>query len=144
VSSASVTNNSVPAGAANPNGSISELVSGILADGQRLFRQQIEMVRAEFKEDVRRTKDVAMYMGLGLAFAAVGGLMLMIALVFVLNDYAGLPLWSCWAIVGGAFVAIGAASAYLGYRVMSTYSPLPDKSLNALQENVSWIANPQT
>ena len=55
----------------------------------------------------------------------------------------GGSLAGCWAAVGGAAVALGAIAFVVGGRILGTYNPLPDKSLNALQENVSWIANPQ-
>jgi hypothetical protein len=124
---------------------LSELVSGILTDGQRLLRQQVDMVRAEFKEDVRKTKQAVQYLGIGVAVATLGLIHLTIAAVFLLNYLApDLPMWACWAIVGGAAVVLGGLAAYLGTRILARNNPLPDKSFNALTENVSWIANPQT
>ncbi len=122
--------------------SLTDLVSGILSDAERLIRQQVEMVRAEFKEDLRHTKEAAMALGAGVALLAAGGFLLLVAIVYLLNLTA-LPLWACWAIVGGAVVLIGGAALYAGYRILANNNPLPDKSLNALQENVSWITNPQ-
>ncbi len=138
-----VTAQSAPTADGQPK--LSELVSGILTDAQRLVRQQVEMVRAEFKEDVRHTKQAVQYLGIGVVIATLGAIHLTIAAVFLLNYLApGLPLWACWAIVGGVAVAGGVLAIYLGTRVLARNNPLPDKSFNALTENVSWIANPRT
>jgi hypothetical protein len=122
------------------------LIAGILDDGQKLFRQQIEMIRAEFQEDVRKTKQSALYLGIGSGIISLGVILLSVALVYLLHYLTtpNLPLWACWAIVGGLFVLIGGIALYVGYRIISTNNPLPDKSLHALQENVSWIANRQS
>lgn len=133
-----------PPHAGNGHHSVTELVSGIVSDAERLFRQQIEMVRAEFKEDLRRTKEVVIYMSAGVALAALGVAMLLVALVHVIHEFAGLPLSASWAIVGGVALVLGAVGVFVAARILASYNPLPDKSLHALQENVSWIANRQS
>jgi len=125
--------------------SLTELVSGIVSDAQQLFRQQIDMVKAEVKEDVRKTKQTALAFAAGGTLIALGVVLLAVSLVYLLNYLVPtLPLWACWAIVGGVITLLGAVACYVGTRVMASYNPLPDKSLNALQENVSWITNRQS
>jgi len=114
-------------------------VSGILNDAQTLIRQQAAMLRAEIKEDFRRTGDVARYMSVGAVLCAIGGLFLMISLVYLLNWFApSLPVWACWAICGGLYLVLGGVAVYAGKRILDTYNPLPDKTLNALEENLTW------
>lgn len=126
--------------------SLSELVSGIMSDGQRLVRQQVDMVKAEVKEDLRRTKQTALVFAAGAALIALGAVLLAVSLVYLLEALTApnLPLWACWAIVGGVILLAGGVGVYVGTRVLASYNPLPDKSFNALQENVSWIANRQS
>lgn len=125
--------------------SMTELVSGIVSDAQTLIRQQVAMLRTEIKEDMRRTKDAAKYMGLGAALAALGGLFLVISLVYLIQWLAPtLPLWACWAIVGGVLVVGGLIAAYAGKRIFDSFNPLPDKTAEALEENLTWIANRQS
>jgi hypothetical protein len=126
---------------ANDKPPLTDLVSGIVSDAQTLLRQQINMLRSEFKEDMRLTKEAAKYMGVGAMVASLGGIFLLISLVFLL-DWAmpDLPLWACWAIVGGVLFLGGLTAVYVGKRIFNSFNPLPDKTVNALQENVSWIA----
>lgn len=125
-------------------GNLSELVSGILTDAQSLFRQQIELIRAEFLEDLRRTRQVAQCFGAGILLLAVGAVMFLVASVYLLEHLTGLPLWACWAIVGGGSLVAGAMTLFVGSRILASYNPLPNKSFHALQENVSCLTNRQT
>jgi hypothetical protein len=126
--------------------SLTDLVSGIVSDAQTLLRQQVVMLRSEFKEDMRRTKEAAKYVGLGAAVAAVGGLFLVVSLVYLLHWLTDgrLAEWACWAIVGGVLFVGGLIAMYVGKRIFESFNPLPDKTVNALQENVSWITNRQS
>ncbi len=127
-----------------PSSTMTELVSGILSDGQTLVRQQVEMLRAEIKDDVRRTANAAAYMGFGAALTALGGFFLLMSLVPLLGWlFPTLPVWACWAIVGFTFLVVGGISLYLGKRAFEKFNPLPVKSFNALQENLSWKTNHQ-
>jgi predicted lysophospholipase L1 biosynthesis ABC-type transport system permease subunit len=120
---------------------VTQLVSGIAEDAQRLIRQQYQMLRAEVKEDIRRTKTALKYMGLGIAASLVGAMFLVIALPLLINWAFNLPAWAGWAIVGGVVLVVGLIALFAGKRVFEKNNPLPDKTLNALEENLSWIAN---
>src|SRR5256885_10851168 len=80
---------------------LTELVSGIADDAQRLITQQYQMLRAEVREDLRRTKAAVTYMGFGAAALAVGLLFLVVTLPLLINWGFNLPEWAGWAIVGG-------------------------------------------
>jgi len=130
---------------AEESSNVTRLVSGILDDAQKLIGQQMAMVRAEVREDVRRTLSAVKYLGIGVGVAAVGALFVVVGLVPLLHDLApSLPYWACWMIVGAVFVGLGAAALLAGRSILKSFNPLPDKSLNALQENVSWITTPRS
>jgi hypothetical protein len=99
------------------------------------------MLRAEVKEDIRRTKAAVSYMALGGAAVAVGALFLVIAIPLLINWAFNWPSWAGWTIVGGVMLVLGGIGLYAGRRIFEKNNPLPDKTLNALEENVSWIAN---
>ena len=120
-------------------GTVAELLSGILDDAQTLIPQQGAMLRAEIKEDARRTAQVVQYMSAGGVLAAVGALFLMISLVYLLNWLVpSIPMWACWAIIGAVNVLSAIAAFVIGRRLLGTYNPLPDKTLTAIEENLTW------
>lgn len=129
--------------ATTPVASVAELLGGIVGDVQTLIRQQAQMLRAEIKEDFRRSQTAALYIGAGLLLAAVGTLFLVVGLVHLLHYLApSLPYFACWLIVGGVLVAGGLAAAYAGKKIFEKYNPLPDKTFNALTENLTWQTTP--
>ena len=123
---------------------LTELVSGIADDAQRLITQQYQMLRAEVREDLRRTKAAVTYLGFGAAATAVALLFLVIALPLLINDLLGVTTTHPevgWAIVGGVLLVVGIIGLLAGRRIFQKNNPLPDKTLNAVEENLSWIAN---
>jgi hypothetical protein len=127
-----------------PEPTLTELVSGIADDAQRLIHQQYQMLRAEIKEDVRRTKSALAYMGFGIGASLVGALFLVVALPLLINDLLDVVTtrpWVGWAIIGGVMLVVGIIGLLVGRRIFQKNNPLPDKTLNALEENLSWIAN---
>jgi hypothetical protein len=126
-------NNTLP-----PGQSVSGLVSGILDDAQTLFKQQVEMFKAEVREDFRRSKRAAEYGALGVVLATVGALGLVTAIVYLLHEQYQFTMWASWLIVGGAFTVAGVAFGFASYYLLERFNPLPDKTFSALQENLSW------
>jgi len=134
----------VPAGPPAPQPStFTELVSGILNDAQKLVRQQIDMAKAEFKEDLSRTKRATIFGGIGVTLATVGGLTLVGFLVALLAAF-GFSVWASCLIIGGILLAAGITFGVIAQQLFESFNPLPDKTFNALQENLTWKTEPQT
>lgn len=125
-------------------GTVTELVSGILNDAQKLARQQIDMLKSEFKEDLRRTKRATLFGGIGVVLATVGGLTLVAFLVAFLSEQFGFTVWASNLIIGGILLAAGVAFGVIAQQLFESFNPLPDKTFNALQENITWKTEPQT
>jgi hypothetical protein len=118
--------------------SVTGLVSGIINDAQTLLRQQAEMLKAEVREDFQRSKRAAEFGSLGIVLATVGVMGLITALVYVLSEQFGFKMWASWGIVGGLFAIAGGALGYYSYVLLERFNPLPDKTFNALKENITW------
>jgi len=123
---------------------VTELVSGIVNDTQKLIRQQIDLMKAEIKYDIKRTADAAKFFGIGIGLSLIAALFLLVSIpLFVHWLFPQLPEFACWASTGGVLLVAALVAFYLGKRVFDSFNPLPDKSLHAMQENLSWIANPR-
>lgn len=128
-----------PVTASSPTaGTVTGLVSGILDDAHKLLRQQFDMLKAEVKEDFRRSKRAAEYGGLGIVLLTVGFLGIVMALAYFLHEQYQFSMWASWGITGGLFLIVGGALAATSYIMLERFNPLPDKTFRALQENLSW------
>jgi uncharacterized membrane protein YqjE len=121
--------------------SVTALVRGIVKDAQELFRQQVTLFKAEFREDMRKTREAALSLVVGVGVAFFGVSLLLFALVNLLTWVSGLPVWASFAIIGGVALAVGLALIVAGKRRFESFNPLSDQSAEALRENVQWITN---
>lgn len=118
--------------------SLTGLVSEIISDAQTLVKQQAEMLKAEVREDFKRSKRAAELGGIGIVCTTVGALGLITALAYLLHEQFQFAMWASWGIVGGLFTIAGVVLGAYSYVLLERFNPLPDKSLNALKENITW------
>lgn len=118
--------------------SVTGLVAGIISDAQTLLKQQAEMLKAEVREDFQRSKRAAEFGAIGIVCATVGALGLITALAYLLHEQFQFAMWASWGIVGGLFMIAGFALGGFSYVLLERFNPLPDKTFNALKENITW------
>lgn len=122
--------------------SVTALVTGIVNDAQVLFKQQLALIRSEIRDDLQKTKEGALTLTAGAVVCLVAGILLCLTLVHLLNwAVPDLPLWACYAIVGGLFAAVGGALVFVGVKKFQSFSPLPEQSVEGLKENLQWQTN---
>lgn len=114
------------------------LVSGILTDVQQLMAQQARLLRLEVREDLRKARSGAIFLGAGLGVAAVGGLFVCVALPLLLHALTNWPQWLCFGIFGILFVFIGAGAAYAAKKLFKEATSLPE-STTTLKENLTCL-----
>jgi len=129
-----------PPAAAEP--SVTSLVSGIIVDAQRLIQQQFAMFRHEIRTDVRKAKEGALGLVLGLGITLIGGVLLALMLSLALQEAVpGLPLWTCFGIVGAALTILGGIVVYASIKKLESFDPLSDQAAESLKENWQWKSN---
>jgi Putative Actinobacterial Holin-X, holin superfamily III len=131
-------------GQSPPERSVTTLVSGIIADAQQLIQQQFTMFRQEIRDDLRKTKEAALSLALGVGISLVGSVLLLLMLPFLLYwAVPALPLWACFGIVGGVLTTLGGALVYAGVKKIESFNPLSDQSAQTMKENLQWTTNPK-
>jgi len=107
---------------------------------KKLFRQHVEMLRAEVKQDLNRSKQAALLLGAGALVSFLGALLLLISVVYGVQAlWPNLPHWACWAIVGAAVLIPGLVVLAAGQRILEMLNPLPEKSMQSLEEDFTWM-----
>jgi len=80
-------------------------------------------------------------LAVGAALLALGGVLLCFAVVYVLHEVAGLPLWASFLIVGGVITGLGAVLFFIGRAKAGQVNVIPPQTAETMKENVQWIRN---
>ncbi|HEY3788751.1 MAG TPA: phage holin family protein [Urbifossiella sp.] len=126
-----------------PATTVTELLSGILDDAQKLVRQQIDLAKAEFKEELAQTRRASEFGGIGLVLMTIGGLTLVAFLVNLLHEHFQYSMWASCLIIGSILLSIGIILLLAARNVLDRFSLVPEKTLKSLRENLTWKTEPQ-
>ena len=111
-------------------------VGGLTADLSKLMRQEVELAKAEVKEEASRAgKSAGLLGGAGAAgyFALLfGSLAVMFGLAVVMHTaWAALLVATAYGVVGGVLYSRGRAG-------LKTLSPAPTQTVETVKEDVQW------
>jgi len=127
----------------NADASMSSLVGGIIDDARHLLKQEVQLAKSEFQQELVKTKQGAVMIGAGLAMASVGALLLCFMLTYLLNYLVpAIPLWGCFGIVGGVFAVGGGILLLSGVNQLGDVSLVPRRTVHELKETVTWSKTP--
>jgi nitrate/nitrite transporter NarK len=116
--------------------SLGELLSVVTSDIQTLFRQEVELAKAEVRQEVNKAgKAAGMYGGAGFAGYMVL-LFLSLAAVLGLSNvmdggWAALIVTAVWAVIAAVLYQRGRTR-------MRTVSPKPEQTVDSMKENAEW------
>ena len=120
--------------------SIGEVIGNISNDLSQLFRQEVELAKAEIKEEAAKAGKAAGMLG-GAGFAGyLAVVLLSFALVFGLANVMD----AGWAalIVAVIWLIIGAVLYMNGRKKLKTVDPMPRRTVDTLKEDAQWLKNP--
>jgi len=117
--------------------SIKQILQDIVNHVGDIMRSELRLARTEVRQDVTHYAKTSAFIGVAgiLAFYA-GGLVLLSA-VYALQDV--MPSWLAALLIG---VAVGTVAAILymtGRKKLAKASLRPDKTIQTLEDNVTWF-----
>jgi hypothetical protein len=120
--------------------SIGELIGNISDDLSQLFRQEVELAKAELKQEATKAGKAAGMLG-GAGFAGyLAVVLLSFAAVFALD--AVMPAGWAALIVAVVWAIIGAALYVVGKNRLKTVDPMPRRTVETIKEDAQWLKNP--
>ena len=127
-------------GSQRPTGpSFTSLVEGLIEDFRNLIVQEIRLAKHEFEQEVGKARAAAVSMSVGIGLAILGGLLLIVMLVHLLQALTGLPLWACYGTIGGSCIAASIVLLMKAKRTATGIHMVPTKTVQTLKENVTWM-----
>jgi hypothetical protein len=120
--------------------SVGELIGNISDDLTQLFRQEVELAKAEVRQEAAKAGKAAGMLG-GAGFAGyLAVVLLSFALVFGLANVMD----AGWAalIVAVVWAAVGAVLYAGGRKRLKTVDPMPRRTVETIKEDAQWLKNP--
>jgi Putative Actinobacterial Holin-X, holin superfamily III len=118
---------------------LAQLFGGFVSDARELLRQEVARAKREVHAELHKTMRAMVSLSLGLGLAALGGMVLIVMLVHLVNTVTELLLWSCYGMVGGVCILSGGMLLYLGKHTITHIDMLPQQTVETMKENVKWI-----
>jgi hypothetical protein len=128
----------------NSEPTLAQLMHGLVNDAKLLMRQELALAKHEIQGEVGKTKTALVSLGVGIGITAVGGLLLIVMLVHLLNALTEWPLWLCYGIIGGVCAIAGVVLLYRGKQHISQIDMVPQQTVETMKENVRWIKKKAT
>jgi len=129
----------IPDAEERKTGGILSLVGGIIRDGSELISKEVTAAKLEMREELENVKSTAVLMGVGLVALLVGVILLALMLVYLLQEYAALDLWVCYAVVGGSISLVGIIVLLSGKQRAAKTNLVPTTSIENAKEDARWI-----
>jgi len=120
--------------------SIGDLIGNISNDLSQLFRQEVELAKAELKQEAAKAGAAAGMLG-GAGFAGyLAVVLLSFAAVFGLANvidagWAALIVAVVWGIIGAVLYRTGRSK-------LKTVDPMPRRTVDTIKEDAQWLKNP--
>ncbi|GAA3634290.1 phage holin family protein [Streptomyces fenghuangensis] len=120
--------------------SIGELLSAVTSDAQKLFRQEVELAKAEIREEATKAgKAAGMYGGAGFA----GYMTVLFASLALTFGLANVMDWGWAALIVTVLWGVAAAVMYvMGRSKMKQVHPKPERTVQTLKEDAEWARHP--
>jgi hypothetical protein len=95
-----------------PKPTLLSLVRGMVDDAKQLVLGQYDLRKYQTLRQVAKAKVVAIWTGIGIAFAGIGTILITLMVVHWLHDVLNLPLWGSYGIVGIVLLVVGGGFLY--------------------------------
>jgi uncharacterized membrane protein YqjE len=120
--------------------SVGELIGNISNDLSQLFRQEVELAKAELKQEASKAGKAAGMLGVAGFAGYLAVVLLSFALVFALANvmdagWAALIVAVIWAIIGAVLFVTGRNK-------LKTVDPVPHRTVDTIKEDAQWLKNP--
>ena len=118
---------------------IMRLVSGILRDATDIIGKEMMAARLEMREELEKVKSTAILVGVAAAGLMIGGILLSLMFVYLLQEFSGLDLWICYGIVGACISGVGFIVLLVGKQRAAATNLVPTESIEKAKEDARWI-----
>jgi hypothetical protein len=117
--------------------STAELLQNIAGNFGDIVRSEVQLAKAEIREEVRKAARGGAMLGAGAVMALFGASFFLWTLAFALTS--AMPVWAAALIVSILLFASGGFMLATGLSQMRRVHAKPEKTMECVREDVQWI-----
>src|SRR2546421_10469108 len=120
--------------------SIPGLIKGLLDDARDLIREELQLARAEIREEISALQTVTIAFAVAAVVGLLGAMLLSVALGGALAYFLRWPSWAGYGIVAVLFLAGGWGLCLYGRGRLRAIRAIPNTT-ETMKENLAWMQN---
>ena len=118
-------------------GRFSDVLHDVLHDLQEIVRSEVRLAKVEIRQEATLAASAGLWVSGGVAGALTAWMCLVWAGVYGLATV--MPMWASLLLVGAVMAAVGAGLVMAGVRRFRRITPVPERTVAALKENLEWL-----
>ena len=120
--------------------SIPALIKGLLDDARDLIREELQLARAEIREEISALQTVAIAFVIAAVVGVLGAMLLSIAFGGALAYFLRWPPWAGYGAVAVLFLAAGWGLCLYARGRLRAIRAIPNTT-ETIKENLAWMQN---
>src|ERR1051325_9561639 len=120
--------------------SIPTLIKGLLDDARDLMREELQLFRAEIREEVSALQTVAIAFAVAAVVGLLGAMLAAVALGGALAYFLKWPTWAGYGATAVLFLAVGWGLCLFARARMRVIRAIPNTT-DTMKENIAWMQN---
>ncbi len=118
--------------------SIPALIKGLLDDARDLIREELQLARAEIREEIAALQTVTIAFAIAAVVGVLGAMLLSIALGGAIAYFLRWPSWAGYGIVAVLFLVAGWGLCIYARSRMKVIRGIPNTT-DTMKENIAWM-----
>ncbi len=120
--------------------SVTDVLQDILRNVQDILRSELRLAKAEIRQEATQAAAAARWLTIGVVGLLSAWMFLLWTAVYALSTV--LPLWAATLVIAVAVACAGGTGLTAGLRRFTRMKPLPERTIESLQENLEWMKQP--
>jgi putative superfamily III holin-X len=120
--------------------SIPGLIKGLLDDARDLIREELQLARAEIREEITALQTVTIAFAVAAVVGLLGAMLFSVALGGALAYFLGWPPWAGYGIMALLFLAGGWGLCLFARGRLRAIRAIPNTTAT-IKENLTWMQN---
>ena len=119
---------------------IPALIRGLLDDARDLIREELQLARAEIREEISQVQSAAIAFAIAAAVGLMGAMLLSVAIGGAIAYFLRWPPWAGYGVTAILFLAAGWGLCLYGRGRVKAVRAMPETT-ETMKENLAWMQN---